>query len=494
MRNSTLMTLLLGLLSVAQPQVREVWRYTYTPSDPNLLARLERMVRLNDGGWLLLGWTETPLSGQDALAIRLLPNGTPAWIFQRDGVGFDDALVDAVQVRNWQGESFYLLGLFTDDGGYLQTRLLRLDSNGQLQDERILPRAPQTHLRPLRLVPRSDSQPAAILTETITDGRSETVVTYHDGFTRTYPVRPWHTMIGARREYENEPPAFFFGTFATPLRGWDVYLAGVMFGAINSYGGPAGGFDVPLLSAWVGRWENGDAGVLAVIQSQGGYTGEDIVLLRYNFVLGLHWGYRYTDTIHDDLPLSLAVDARGVAYLLAQTRLWVGEPFEQWVLRLLKFSPQGALLTDLPLNIGRTPTDRSPLSGIVRLNSAGQLFLAAHNPSYLARLAQNGQPLWVRTPSLRFTDLFAENDGSIVVAGEEVVRLDYNQNQLQLTVIKYAPDGDVNGDGCVNDADLLSVLFAFGQTGSDLLTDMNGDGIVDDADLLTVLFAFGQGC
>ena len=54
--------------------------------------------------------------------------------------------------------------------------------------------------------------------------------------------------------------------------------------------------------------------------------------------------------------------------------------------------------------------------------------------------------------------------------------------------------GDVNGDGCVDDADLLAVLFAFGQTGSGLPEDVNVDGVVDDADLLTVLFAFGQGC
>jgi hypothetical protein len=54
--------------------------------------------------------------------------------------------------------------------------------------------------------------------------------------------------------------------------------------------------------------------------------------------------------------------------------------------------------------------------------------------------------------------------------------------------------GDVNGDGCVDDADLLAVLFAFGQSGSGLPEDVNGDGVVDDADLLIVLFNFGQGC
>jgi probable HAF family extracellular repeat protein len=58
-----------------------------------------------------------------------------------------------------------------------------------------------------------------------------------------------------------------------------------------------------------------------------------------------------------------------------------------------------------------------------------------------------------------------------------------------------AHSGDVDENGCVDDADLLAVLFAFGQTGQDLgRVDVNCDETVDDADLLTVLFAFGGGC
>jgi hypothetical protein len=54
--------------------------------------------------------------------------------------------------------------------------------------------------------------------------------------------------------------------------------------------------------------------------------------------------------------------------------------------------------------------------------------------------------------------------------------------------------GDVNLDGCVDDADLLQVLFAFGRTGAGLPEDINCDQVVDDADLLQVLFSFGSGC
>lgn len=58
--------------------------------------------------------------------------------------------------------------------------------------------------------------------------------------------------------------------------------------------------------------------------------------------------------------------------------------------------------------------------------------------------------------------------------------------------IVYRVAGDVTGDGCTDDADLLQVLFNFGT--NDMRSDLNGDGVVDDADLLTVLFNFGNGC
>ena len=54
-------------------------------------------------------------------------------------------------------------------------------------------------------------------------------------------------------------------------------------------------------------------------------------------------------------------------------------------------------------------------------------------------------------------------------------------------------EGDVNGDGRTDDADLLLVLFAFGNFCPGCPEDLNGDSFVDDADLLIVLFNFGCG-
>lgn len=59
-------------------------------------------------------------------------------------------------------------------------------------------------------------------------------------------------------------------------------------------------------------------------------------------------------------------------------------------------------------------------------------------------------------------------------------------------------NGDVDCNGCVDDADLLEILFNYGSSapcpGILGKIDANCDGIVDDADLLIVLFGFGSGC
>jgi hypothetical protein len=54
-------------------------------------------------------------------------------------------------------------------------------------------------------------------------------------------------------------------------------------------------------------------------------------------------------------------------------------------------------------------------------------------------------------------------------------------------------EGDATGDGRVDDADLLEVLFNFGCFGFCGPADIDRNGTVDDADLLRVLFNFGCG-
>jgi len=98
-------------------------------------------------------------------------------------------------------------------------------------------------------------------------------------------------------------------------------------------------------------------------------------------------------------------------------------------------------------------------------------------------------------------------DGSILRAalgispnGRYIVGWGYNartrRNEaflLDTLVTCQTHNGDVNLDGCVDDADLLAILFAFGNSGSNLgRVDVNCDRVVDDADLLIALFNFGS--
>jgi probable HAF family extracellular repeat protein len=109
------------------------------------------------------------------------------------------------------------------------------------------------------------------------------------------------------------------------------------------------------------------------------------------------------------------------------------------------------------------------------------------NTTY-ASLLTNGSRLWVAR--------------AISSNGRYIVGTGYNAatNRNEAFLLDTGPrctahNGDVDNNGCVDDADLLAVLFAFGNTGSNLgREDTNCDGVVDDADLLTVLFNFGSGC
>jgi probable HAF family extracellular repeat protein len=81
--------------------------------------------------------------------------------------------------------------------------------------------------------------------------------------------------------------------------------------------------------------------------------------------------------------------------------------------------------------------------------------------------------------------------------GRYIVGWGYNaatgRNEAFLLDTGFPRRGDVDRNGCVDDADSAAVLFEFGGRGY-RNEDLNWDGTIDDADLLIVLFHFGSGC
>lgn len=112
------------------------------------------------------------------------------------------------------------------------------------------------------------------------------------------------------------------------------------------------------------------------------------------------------------------------------------------------------------------------------------------------RLAFN-RPLKPDSYTLRLAPSITANSSGLALDGEYMGTFPTGDGvpggEAVIPFRVLASTGDINGDGCVDDGDLLSVLFDFGQEGA-RPSDVNGDNRVDDSDLLTVLFHFGQGC
>lgn len=101
----------------------------------------------------------------------------------------------------------------------------------------------------------------------------------------------------------------------------------------------------------------------------------------------------------------------------------------------------------------------------------------------------------------RFANLLT--DGSILVIainispdGRYIVGTGFNattgRSEAFLLETRTRVEGDINGDGCVDDTDLLILLFNFGSEGGQ--GDLNNDNLVNDQDLIILLNNFGRNC
>ncbi|MCS7190891.1 MAG: hypothetical protein NZ843_04740 [Fimbriimonadales bacterium] len=228
-------------------------------------------------------------------------------------------------------------------------------------------------------------------------------------------------------------------------------------------------------------------------------------------------------------------------------------PFNDWIRGFSAFSPDGRYLAVgatgiriLNLNTGEVVRDipASPHSGPFAFSPDGELIAAVtgNRDIQIWRVADGTLVHTLTGHQNRPNSLAFSPDGRILLSADDGRRstvspdslpnlrfwdvatgqllLSYRDSQLGLlNAVQFSPSGqffaystddgtvavarnpfappqiqgDMNRDGCVNDADLLMVLFNFGATGFHM-ADGNGDGVVDDTDLLMVLFNFGHGC
>jgi hypothetical protein len=146
--------------------------------------------------------------------------------------------------------------------------------------------------------------------------------------------------------------------------------------------------------------------------------------------------------------------------------------------------------------------DLSALSSNCQLPPAGTYLLAVSRYNRDA-IDASGQLLWNNTPfsGVRCPDGPGASNpvagwtGTTSAGGTYVIQLQgaYFVSTSGCETPPPGCEGDATGDGRVDDADLLAVLFAFGNTCFGCPEDVNGDNFVDDADLLIVLFNFGCG-
>jgi hypothetical protein len=156
--------------------------------------------------------------------------------------------------------------------------------------------------------------------------------------------------------------------------------------------------------------------------------------------------------------------------------------------------------------VGTTVT-QSRIDNSTNCIQQGGIYLLAISRYNLDPVDASGQLIWNDSPfrAVRCPDgpgranPIAGWTGSTTAAGRYIIQLQ-GAYFVRPSGCEEPPgcqphNGDVDNNGCIDDADLLQVLFAFGNTGSNLgRVDVNCDEVVDDADLLQVLFNFGSGC
>jgi uncharacterized delta-60 repeat protein len=447
------------------------------------------------GNIYVTGYSTGANTRRDYVTIKYDPSGNELWLrrYDREEGTSDTAVAVAVDSQ----DAIYVAGTSSMDYA-----TVRYDTNGNLLWARFFTGLSNGADEVAALT--VDSQGNVYVTGLSWGGSTNS----HDYATVKYD-RDGNELWVARY---NGPSNLFDRAIALAVDGQgNVYVTGSSEGSGSGFDYATVKYDAEGNLLWVARYNGqgnqNDYARSIALDGQGNVyvTGSawngsdyDYVTIKYSPDGVLLWAARYDGLGNgNDHPTRLVVDSEGNVYVTGSSR---GLGSEQDY-ATLKYDTNGELLWVAHYNgLG----NRSDYAAALALDSQGNVYVtglslgAGTQYDYTTvKYDTSGNLLWVARYNGTGngddipTAVVVDGRGNVYVTGRS-----WNGTDFDYLTVKYIQvlPGDVNGDGCVDDGDLLAVLFAFGQRGSGLAEDLNNDGVVDDADLLEVLFNFGSGC
>lgn len=272
-----------------------------------------------------------------------------------------------------------------------------------------------------------------------------------------------------------------------------------------------------------------------------GTTRQDLLVLKYSPDGDLLWTWRYDGPAngYDNLN-SAHLDRAGNLFIQGESAVATAEDpyFAQRDLMLWKLSPDGRVLWHTQYG---DPRYSEWSSGGIMHEQSGTIANGAL-PIVVTFDSETGRPLWERAPTMpggrgvpgvaawalpgggvltgilsferptgngdwgparmalsKFDSdgnelwcYFHPEDANVGVAAISGSSLYLNGDRLiKLRMLAAHREGDANGDGIVDDADLTQMILDFGRPGG--ASDVNDDGMVDEADLSIALINYGLG-
>jgi len=451
----------------------------------------------DQGNVYVAGYSDRSDTGRDYTTAKYDANGNLLWVRRYNGSGNRDDEARAIAVDG-QG-NVYVTGYAWENLG-MELVTMKYDTNGALLWINRL----ATQLDELVLAIRVDS-----LGNVYVAGTSFSSVNWNY-LTVKYDTsgnRLWLRTYNGSGDGDDRARSIAVDDLG------NVYVTGYSVGAGTGRDYATVKYDANGNLLWVARYHsagnrNDEAYAVAVDggghvyvtgYSVGAGTGRDYATVKYDANGNLLWVARYHSAgSANDEAFALALDSQGNAYVTGySTGAGTGRDF-----LTIKYSADGAPLWARRYNGAANNDD---VASAIVVDSLGNVSVTGYSTGVgtgrdyaTLQYDANGNRLWLK----RYNGTGNRNDearalavdrfGNVYVTGLSVSA----DTGIDYAIVKYVqtPVGDVDGDGCVNDSDLMQVLSAFGQSRPDLPEDQNGDDVVDDADLLAVLFNFGSGC